>query len=202
MPVKMWWSMQVWRKVFCLKMSWIRDHEIIILHTRQSVSSHHKDFMRDIIKEECSYAVNAKMSACVQRNSVPSTTNAIFICQDKEARWFKVQISTECPIYTYIIYIMILSKIFMHFSWSSEAVKIEFRDTPVYNRRKSIGNEIWIIVQTYYEIYVDTLFVYIWNLCFMKICSQYLTSFSLSTTICKLIILNVEQQIIVILVRN
>ena len=174
-------------------MSWIRDHEIIILHTRQSVSSHHKDFMRDIIKEECSYAVNAKMSACVQRNSVPSTTNAIFICQDKEARWFKVQISTECPIYTYIIYIMILSKIFMHFSWSSEAVKIERimkeRCTPIYNRRKSIGNEIWIIVQTYYEIYVDTLFVYIWNLCCMKICSQYLTSFSLSTTICKLIIL-------------
>ena len=59
----------------------------------------------------------------------------------------------------------------------------------IYNRRESMGNEIWIIVQTYYEIYVDTLFVYIWNLCCMKICSQYLTSFSLSTTICKLIIL-------------
>ena len=124
MPVKMWWSMQVWRKVFCLKMSWIRDHEIIILHTRQSVSSHHKDFMRDIIKEECSYAVNAKMSACVQRNSVPSTTNAIFICQDKEARWFKVQISTECPIYIHIIYILWLYPRYLCiFSWFNEAVK-------------------------------------------------------------------------------
>ena len=62
---------------------------------RQSVSSHHKDFMRGDIIKGVLICSKCNMSACKRVSLYKTTTNAIFICQDEEARWFKVQISTD-----------------------------------------------------------------------------------------------------------
>ena len=62
---------------------------------RQSVSSHHKDFMRGDIIKGVLICSKCNMSACKRVSSYKTTTNAIFICQDKEVRSFKVQISYD-----------------------------------------------------------------------------------------------------------